>query len=291
MFITKMALPRRTFLRGMGVTVALPLLDAMVPALSAHGQDGREPGAPPRVHLHAERRDDERVDAEGRRAAARRAVADAECRSRRSRIRCVVPTGLSQTQAESLGRRQRRAFARSDGVAERRPPEAHRRRRRRKPATTVDQLAAQIDRQRHARCCRSRWRSSRTISSATATTATAASTGTRSRGARRPRRCRWKSTRAIVFERMFGDGGTPAQRLAPDARRSQHPRFGEGRRWPACRTRLGAGDRAKVGEYLDADARDRAAHPGGREAERRVGVGAAGPPDRRSRSRTTSTPS
>ena len=31
------SLPRRTFLRGMGVTLALPLLDAMVPALSAHG--------------------------------------------------------------------------------------------------------------------------------------------------------------------------------------------------------------------------------------------------------------
>src|SRR6476659_4578748 len=35
MFITKMALPRRTFLRGLGVTLALPLLDAMVPALGA----------------------------------------------------------------------------------------------------------------------------------------------------------------------------------------------------------------------------------------------------------------
>ncbi len=35
MIITKRALPRRTFLRGMGATVALPFLDAMVPALSA----------------------------------------------------------------------------------------------------------------------------------------------------------------------------------------------------------------------------------------------------------------
>ena len=34
MFITRMALPRRTFLRGLGATVALPLLDAMMPALS-----------------------------------------------------------------------------------------------------------------------------------------------------------------------------------------------------------------------------------------------------------------
>ena len=32
---TKRALPRRTFLRGLGVSVALPLLDGMVPAFAA----------------------------------------------------------------------------------------------------------------------------------------------------------------------------------------------------------------------------------------------------------------
>ena len=35
MIITKKALPRRTFLRGTGATLALPLLEAMVPALTA----------------------------------------------------------------------------------------------------------------------------------------------------------------------------------------------------------------------------------------------------------------
>jgi hypothetical protein len=35
MIVTKKALPRRTFLRGVGATVALPLLDAMVPAMTA----------------------------------------------------------------------------------------------------------------------------------------------------------------------------------------------------------------------------------------------------------------
>ncbi|MCU1261502.1 MAG: hypothetical protein JWO80_4387 [Bryobacterales bacterium] len=35
MIITKKALPRRTFLRGIGATVALPLLDAMIPAMTA----------------------------------------------------------------------------------------------------------------------------------------------------------------------------------------------------------------------------------------------------------------
>jgi len=35
MIITKRALPRRTLLRGMGGVLALPLLDAMVPAMTA----------------------------------------------------------------------------------------------------------------------------------------------------------------------------------------------------------------------------------------------------------------
>jgi hypothetical protein len=43
MIITKKALPRRTFLRGLSATLALPLLDAMVPALSALGKTAANP--------------------------------------------------------------------------------------------------------------------------------------------------------------------------------------------------------------------------------------------------------
>jgi len=43
MFITKRALPRRTFLRGVGATLALPLLDAMVPAATALAQTAANP--------------------------------------------------------------------------------------------------------------------------------------------------------------------------------------------------------------------------------------------------------
>jgi hypothetical protein len=43
MFITRIALPRRTFLRGVGATVALPLLDAMVPAMTALAQTPATP--------------------------------------------------------------------------------------------------------------------------------------------------------------------------------------------------------------------------------------------------------
>ena len=43
MIVTRKSLPRRAFLRGMGVTIALPLLDAMTPAFAA--------GAKPAVRL------------------------------------------------------------------------------------------------------------------------------------------------------------------------------------------------------------------------------------------------
>ncbi len=43
MIMKKMSLPRRTFLRGMGAAVSLPLLDAMVPALSAMAQTAANP--------------------------------------------------------------------------------------------------------------------------------------------------------------------------------------------------------------------------------------------------------
>jgi hypothetical protein len=46
MFVTKKALSRRTFLRGAGAAVALPLLDAMIPAMTAAAQT---PAAPHRL--------------------------------------------------------------------------------------------------------------------------------------------------------------------------------------------------------------------------------------------------
>ena len=43
MFITKKRLSRRTLLRGAGAALALPLLDAMVPALTALSQTAAAP--------------------------------------------------------------------------------------------------------------------------------------------------------------------------------------------------------------------------------------------------------
>jgi len=43
MFVTKKHLPRRTFLRGMGVSLALPLLDSMIPARTLLAQTAARP--------------------------------------------------------------------------------------------------------------------------------------------------------------------------------------------------------------------------------------------------------
>src|SRR5215470_5054102 len=48
MFITKRAIPRRTFLRGAGATLALPLLEAMVPAATALAQTPAAGSSKPR---------------------------------------------------------------------------------------------------------------------------------------------------------------------------------------------------------------------------------------------------
>ena len=47
MILTKKSLPRRTFLRGAGAALALPLLDAMVPAMTAQAKTPARP--PPRL--------------------------------------------------------------------------------------------------------------------------------------------------------------------------------------------------------------------------------------------------
>ena len=56
MFITKRHIPRRTFLRGAGVTLALPLLDSMVPAATLLAQTAAAPKPRFVAMLHSARR-------------------------------------------------------------------------------------------------------------------------------------------------------------------------------------------------------------------------------------------
>jgi len=43
MFITRKAIPRRAMLQGLGASLALPLLDAMVPSLTALQKTAAKP--------------------------------------------------------------------------------------------------------------------------------------------------------------------------------------------------------------------------------------------------------
>ena len=61
-FISKRHLSRRTFLRGTGVSLALPLLDSMVPAATALAQSAATAENALGVHLHPARRNDGQVD-------------------------------------------------------------------------------------------------------------------------------------------------------------------------------------------------------------------------------------
>ena len=70
MIITKKTLSRRTVLRGIGASVALPLLDGMVPAFAAVQNSAARP-APIRGGLRAERDVDGHVDARDRRGGIR----------------------------------------------------------------------------------------------------------------------------------------------------------------------------------------------------------------------------
>src|SRR5262245_63296903 len=102
MFISKMALPRRTFLRGMGVAVGLPLLDAMVPALSALGKTSASPVrrlgfvyTPNGATMSAWTPQGE--------AGALSELSPTLAALNPFKDQVVIPTGLSQRQAEGLG--------------------------------------------------------------------------------------------------------------------------------------------------------------------------------------------
>ena len=75
MFLTKKHLSRRTVLKGAGVSLALPLLDAMIPAAHGARADGRRAEAARRILLHPARRDHvEHAVRRGRWIAGRRAA-------------------------------------------------------------------------------------------------------------------------------------------------------------------------------------------------------------------------
>ena len=258
MFITKIALPRRTFLHGLGAAVALPLLDAMVPAMTALADTPAKPVrrlgfvyTPNGATMSAWTPSGE-GPALGELSATLRALEP-------FRDQVVVPTGLSQKQAESLGdgngEHSRGQTVWLSGIHPKRTEGADV-----QAGVTVDQIAAKalgndtpllsiemaLEQNYLVGNCDNGYSCVywNTIAWRTPTTPLPMEVNPR-----------------IIFERMFGDGGTPAERLGQiredrsilDSVRESVVRL---------QNRLGSSDRTKVAEYLDSM----------REIERRIQV-------------------
>jgi len=258
MSIFKMALPRRTFLRGMGVTIALPLLDAMIPAFSVLA---RTPARPVKRLGFI-------YTPNGATMSAWTPAGEGPALTELSptlsalapfRDQVIVPTGLSQRMAESMGdgngEHSRGQTVWLSGVHPKRTEGADV-----ESGVTVDQSAAQalgkdtpllsiemaLEQNYLVGNCDNGYSCVywNTISWRTPTTPLPMEVNPR-----------------VVFERMFGDGGTPRQRL-DQIREDRSILDSVKDAITDLGSRLGAGDRTRVAEYLDSM----------REIERRIQV-------------------
>ncbi len=252
MMITKKALPRRTFLRGMGTALALPLLDAMVPALSAQSRTAARPVRrlgflylPNGVAMNHTGIDYWKPAGAGRAFEFSPILTPLEP----YRERLVAVSGLSHGQAESLGDgngdHTRSTATWLNGVHPNFTQGADVR-----AGITADQLAAAefgqetplpsielaVDLNFLVGNCDNGYSCTylNTLSWRTATTPQPTENNPRA-----------------VFERLFGDGGTRAQRLAQIRRdRSILDAVEDDMR--RLYRRVGATDRARADEYFDA---------------------------------------
>ena len=242
MFITKKVLPRRTFMRGMGATVALPLLDAMVPAMSALTK------APPRFTAiycgNGANMNDWTPASEGVGFTFSPSLKPLEA----FRDQTLVVTGLDNfqgtDQGDSGGQHPRAAPAFMSCAHPKQTEGADV-----QAGTTVDQMIAQnigrdtklpslevsVDRNDVVGACDHGYACAyfNSMSWKSPTTPLPAETNPR-----------------FVFERLFGSGDTAEERQA----RSEEDRSildGVTREISSLRRTLGAHDRLKLGEYFE----------------------------------------
>src|SRR6476469_6763100 len=242
MFISKKALPRRTFLQAMGATVALPMLDAMVPALTAAGTPTPRVGF---VYIANGVIQKQWIPATTGRDFDLPPILQPFAKVRKS---ISVVSGLAHMQADTFGDgtgdhpRASAAWLTGVHAYDRTRPDVEV-----KLATTADQFIAQaigkdspipslelaVDQPTQGSGDSGDCFYINTVSWRNDTTPNPTE--------QHPR---------IVFERLFGDGGNAAARQARVRSRSS---ILDSVRAEASRVAnsLGAGDKAKLGEYLD----------------------------------------
>jgi hypothetical protein len=252
MMITKKALPRRTFLRGVGATLALPLLDAMVPALSALARTAANPARrigfvylPNGVAMNHTGTDYWKPVGEGKGFDFSPILSPLEP----YRDQLVAVSGLSHGQAESLGDgngdHTRSTATWLNGVHPNFTQGADVR-----AGVTADQLAARelgaetalpslelaVDLNFLVGNCDNGYSCTylNTLSWRTATTPLPTENNPRA-----------------VFERLFGDGGTKSERVR-EARTDRSILDAVGEDMARLYRRVGARDRARADEYFDA---------------------------------------
>jgi hypothetical protein len=247
MFITKMSLPRRTFLRGVGATLALPLLDAMVPAFSL----AAKAAAPPRRlgFIYGSPNGIIQNQFVPTTVGATFELSPILSPLAPVRDQLLVLSGLAHRQADSFGDGNgdhargtavwlsgmhawdRRGGGGGESV---------------RLGTTVDQVAARqfgketqlpslelvLEKPTQVACDSTDCFFSNTISWRTPTTPNPMEPHPR-----------------VVFERLFGEGGTAAQRLA-QMRKTGSVLDSVLQEVAGLEKRLGAGDRSKLTEYL-----------------------------------------
>ena len=247
MIVTKKHLPRRTFLRGTGTVLALPLLDAMVPALCAERLTAAAPVRRLGFIYYPLGVDRERWRPIGEGANYQLSEALAPLAPHKSKF--VVLSGLSSDPDRTKAGFHDRAMASFMTGCE--PTEG-----KVQVGISVDQVAAQ-----------SLGKETQFASLELATEDTGRLPGPVFKTATNP--LPFEKNPRFVFERLFGEGGridpvASAERAAAD-RSTLDAVSG---RIAELKARLGAGDRHKLDEYVDSI----------RDVEHRIQVAMKKPP-------------
>ena len=248
MIITKKAIPRRTVLRGMGATLALPLLDGMVPALSALQKTAAKP-----INRFGVMYVPNGMIMKNWTPAAEGAgfeLTPTLAPLAPFRDQLLVLSGLDCV--PTPGRPGRRARQGQHAVPDRRLAADERNVARCRHLDGSDPRAAKPGKQTQLASLELAIESGETAGACDVGFACAYTNTISWRSANTP--LPTENNPRVVFERLFGDSGStdPKARPRPHPAGQERARLGDRGGGAASRASLGPGDRRKLTEYLDA---------------------------------------